>query len=364
MITTTLASETNNHIPNTKPGRVISWYRTPLPKEALRELHERSDFLGALQTFGYLGTLLLTGGLTVWSAGRWPWWSTVLLFFGHGTCSAFTINAVHELGHGTVFKTRWLNGFFESLFAFLGWINHKAFDVSHVRHHQYTLHQPDDLEVVLPYKVLLKQFLRTGFVNPLAPFRAIRDTFKRACGRFEGVWSNHLFPESDPEKRRPPIQWARFLLAGHGLILITSITTAILGQPRWLMVPLVTSFWRLTGDWLLMLCNNTQHIGLMDSVADFRLCCRTITLNPVLQFLYWHMNYHIEHHMYAAVPCYRLGKLHRLIRHDLPPTHRGLFSTWRKIAEIQERQETDPAYQFEQPCPNPVRRPQTAPASL
>jgi fatty acid desaturase len=28
--------------------------------------------------------------------------------------------------------------------------------------------------------------------------------------------------------------------------------------------------------------------------------------------------------MYAAVPCYRLGKLHKLIRHDLPPSPRGL----------------------------------------
>ena len=39
----------------------------------------------------------------------------------------------------------------------------------------------------------------------------------------------------------------------------------------------------------------------------------------VVRFLYWHMNYHIEHHMYAAVPCYRLGRLHRAIRHELPP---------------------------------------------
>ena len=51
------------------------------------------------------------------------------------------------------------------------------------------------------------------------------------------------------------------------------------------------------GGGLQWLCNNTQHIGLQDDVPDFRLCCRTVILNPVVSFLYWRMNYHTEHHM-------------------------------------------------------------------
>jgi fatty acid desaturase len=81
-------------------------------------------------------------------------------------------------------------------------------------------------------------------------------------------------------------------------------------------------------------------------VPDFRLCCRTILLNPFLQFLYWHMNYHTEHHMYAAVPCYKLGRLHRLIRAEIPCCPRGLRETWRQIGAILERQERDPGYQY------------------
>ena len=79
-------------------------------------------------------------------------------------------------------------------------------------------------------------------------------------------------------------------------------------------------------------------------MADFRLCCRTFTLNPLVRFLYWQMNYHTEHHMYAAVPCYHLARLHRLIRHDLPPTPHGLLAVWREIAAILARQAKDPAY--------------------
>jgi len=63
------------------------------------------------------------------------------------------------------------------------------------------------------------------------------------------------------------------------------------------------------------------------------------------------MNFHIEHHMYAAVPCYRLGALHRAIRHDLPPCPHGLVDTWREIAAIQRLQEADPGYQHVAPLP-------------
>jgi fatty acid desaturase len=100
------------------------------------------------------------------------------------------------------------------------------------------------------------------------------------------------------------------------------------------------------GKWLQSMCNSAQHVGLQDNVPDFRLSSRTIYLNPFVRFLYWHMNYHIEHHMYAAVPCYRLGKLHRRIKHDLPWCPNGLYKTWTHIAEIQRRQKENPDYQY------------------
>jgi fatty acid desaturase len=64
------------------------------------------------------------------------------------------------------------------------------------------------------------------------------------------------------------------------------------------------------------------------------------------------MNYHIEHHMYAAVPFYRLGRLHKLIAPELPPTKKGLVATWRQIGDILKRQKLDSAYQFEAQLPD------------
>ncbi len=304
----------------------------------MKELHRRSDFRAWLQTLGYLGTLGVTAGVALYSSLHWPIGFTLLFVFLHGMLCAFHINAVHELGHGTVFKTKSLNVFFTRLFSFFGWINYEMFNTSHMRHHRYTLHQPDDLEVTLPLRVILRQIIVNGIVNEGGLSWPILGAIRVACGRFEGPWEKALFPIGSPE-RKAGMRWAWFMLVGHTIIICGSILSHL-----W-VIPFLTSFTSAYGGWLQGLCNSTQHIGLQDDVSDFRLCCRSFTMNPVLQFYYWHMNFHIEHHMYAAVPCYNLGKLHRAIQADLPPCPHGLVETWKEIDSILKIQETDPSYQ-------------------
>lgn len=329
----------------------VRWYRTPIEAALLKDLQRRSDWLGGAQAFGYLGLLALTGGIAFYSAGRWPWWATVLLTFVYGTCFAFQINAVHELAHGTVFRTDSLNAALLRVFAFLGWINFCTFSASHARHHQFTLHPPDDLEVVFPVKITMRDFFKTGFVNLGYLKWAVGEALRIGRGRFEGEWELALYPPEDRGKRRLPIRWAGYLLAGHAVIVVGATLAAIFVHPRFAMlIPLIT-LGKGYGGWLFFACNNAQHIGLENNVADFRFCARTIVINPVARFLYWSMNFHIEHHMYTQVPCYRLARLRRVIDHDLPQAPRGIMSTWRQIAAIQARQAQDPTYQHHQACP-------------
>ncbi len=318
---------------------VINWYRSPLPPGAMKELHQRSDAKGFVQAGGCLAILATTFTLALYSTFHWPWWVTAAAVFLHGMVTAFMINGVHELGHGTVFKTKWLNPFFCHINAFLGWFNHEMFQNSHARHHRYTLHPPDDLEVVLPIRLMIWHFLKTGFVDPGAAWFTLWETIRIACGGFHGEWEMTLYPPSAPEKRVTTVRWARIVLIGHAAIAATSLYFGL-----W-MIPVLITLSPFYGGWLFFLCNNTQHIGLQDNVPDFRLCCRTFTLNPVVRFLYWQMNYHTEHHMYAAVPCYNLSRLHALIKYDLQPCPAGLTAVWKEIAMIQARQDRDPAYQ-------------------
>jgi fatty acid desaturase len=318
----------------------ISWYRSPVRRDQLQVLNERSDLKGFAQTGGFLGLIALTGTAACLSAGRYPWAVTVLLLFVHGTCWSFLIHGIHELVHSSVFKTKRYNTYFLRIFAFLAWFNHHRFWASHTEHHKYTLHPPDDMEVLLPVRLTLKEFFLRSFINPIGLWNTVSGTVMMARGKLQREWDKNLFADADPAELRRMSNWARILLAGHSLIIVVSIAM------RWWLLPVVTTFAPFYGSWLCYFCNNTQHAGLQDNVPDYRLCSRTFTVNPVVGFLYWHMNYHTEHHMYAAVPCYNLTKLHELIKSDLPECPHGLVSVWKQIIATLKQQKKDPAYRY------------------
>jgi len=321
--------------------RRIPWHRTRIDRELLAELNRRSDFWGFAQTLGYLGTLVATGALAWWVSLNQAWYWFLLAAFLHGTCYSFTINGFHELVHSSVFRTPRLNVFFLHVLSFIGWWNPVSFWASHAEHHKYTLYPPEDGEVVLPVDMTLKGYLRGAFVDPLSCYNRIRASFMRGFfGCIAPGWESVLFPPENADGRRRMRRWDRTLVIGHAAIAAGGL---YLG---WWQVIVLFTLASYYGRWLFLLCNSSQHIGLTDNVPDFRLNSRTILLNPVVQFLYWHMNYHIEHHMYAAVPCYKLGRLHRAIRHELPHCPDGLIATWREIATVMKRQRVEPDYQY------------------
>lgn len=322
----------------------ISWYRSPVDRDQMRRLLKRSNWKGLLQASGHLGLLLVTGTAACLSIGRLPWPVTVALFFMHGTFFVFVGNPCHELSHNTVFKTKALNQFFLPIYCFLSWHSDVFFWASHTEHHKYTLHPPSDLEVVLPAEASPRVLYKCAVVNPWGLYAVIKIHLRHSLGKLTGEWEHVLFAEA-PEQKKRLTSWARILLLGHGTLIA---------------VPIYFGYWQISlaislapfyGGWLQFFCNQSQHAGLRDNVPDFRLCCRTFTMNPFVTFLYWHMNYHTEHHMYASVPCYNLKKLHQLIKRDLPACHHGLIPTWREIFSIQIKQKKDPEYQYQPELP-------------
>ena len=303
-----------------------------------------------LQVAGHLGLVVITGLAAWYAAAQLPLPALLLVLFLHGAFYAFLYNGSHELSHNTVFKTKMLNILFMRIFSFLVWRNHLMFSTSHVEHHKYTLHPPDDLEVELPMELTVSGFLKNALVNPWNLYDTVKVTVRLSLARLEGEWEHALFPPEAAQKRSQLFAWARWLLVGHGLILAVSLYFG------WWLLPVLTTLAPFYGGWLRYLCNNLQHAGLQDNVPDFRLCCRTVYLNPFTSFLYWQMNYHTEHHMYAGVPCYNLPKLHRLIQPEMPDCQRGLLPAWIEIIKIMQKQKADPAYQHipDLPTPAPV----------
>ncbi len=152
----------------------INWYRSPLDRDTLAALNQRSDWKGLRQTLGHLG--LLSRG---------------------------------ELCHSTVFRSKWLNTFFLYLFSFLGSYNHIFFWASHQEHHKYTLHPPDDLEVVLPIEITLSSFYKSALVNPWGLINRWKGMIRLSRGRLDAGWEQILFPATDPAKQQRLFNWAR-----------------------------------------------------------------------------------------------------------------------------------------------------------
>lgn len=326
-------------IPTRNPGEPIKWYRPKISKEDLQRLNKKNDFLGLCQTVGFLAIIATSGTVFVWSCFNQPWLAVPLLFL-HGFFMNFLINGFHELVHESVFKSKRLNQFFLHIYSFLGNYNHVGFWASHMEHHRFTLHPPDDYEVTQPEFVERSHIYKWGIVNYMGIIHHFPSLYNSAFGALRPGWETTLFTEKHPEMRPAFHRWTKIVLFGHLAIVIASLATGY-----WPILFAVT-FPRAFGAAPHYLINVTQHIGLQDQYPDFRVCCRTIYLNPFLQFLYWHMNFHTEHHMFAGVPCYNLPKLHKLIKHELPPTSNGLISTWRQINRITKQQKEDPTYRY------------------
>ena len=95
----------------------------------------------------------------------------------------------------------------------------------------------------------------------------------------------------------------------------------------------------------------TQHTGLKDNIKDHRYSTRTMHLNPIFSFLYWQMEYHIEHHMFPTVPSHNLPKLHELIKDQMPPAKKGLLSAYSEIIPTILKQAKDPSYELKVAVP-------------
>jgi fatty acid desaturase len=332
----------------------IKWYRCPIDPTVLRELSKPSDLQGFKMALGHLGLWLLTGLLSFYFAIEQLWLGFLLMIFLHGTVGTFFSAPHHELCHGTVFKTKRLNEIFLRIFSTLGLQNFHIYKMSHSYHHRFTLHPIADKEVVLPktpslkflYLLQLFTFNITGGFESRGLFPTMRGLFRVAADRMEqpyNEWGTELYAEF-PEERLKAVHWARYLIAVH---LSFAVFAVLIGYP---ILILIVSLHPFMGNWLRYFVGAPMHCGLRSDVSDFRKCVRTITLDPISEFLYWHMNWHLEHHMFAAVPCYNLKKLYEAVAEDMPKP-RTLIGSWQEMLEVVKQQEADPAFEFDTPVP-------------
>ena len=300
-----------------------SWFIPKIDKKKLKALSKRSDLPGLIHFTIYYSSLFIFGYLS------YLLWGSVLFFlffFIYSTIYAFVVANWHETVHKTAFKTRWINEIFYHISCFQSYSEPTSLRWSHSFHHSNTLKTQDqydhEIEVSRPTD-LFKFFLK--FI-PLTDFFYIHQSPFVNIIKLSLGFVNPSMKVSTPKK-----EWLKIIFHARIFFFLWIIII--------LFSYLINSWWPIIfyflptfiGRPIHFAVNVTQHLAAKFDSKDHRLSTHTVILNPILSFYYWHMEYHIEHHMFPMVPSYNLKKLRKEIKDDLPPPFYGLFDFYKKV---------------------------------
>ncbi len=203
---------------------------------------------------------------------------------------------MHEAVHGNLFRQprwdRWI-GFVMAVPAFFSFT---AYKVAHLNHHRHTRTDKDQDElpnmcrnrrqyVVLYYAWF---FVGTFLYFFIVPWKALRIASRRERSRIYGEYL------------------AMFLI--YVVVVLLELRSGHLTSLLW--------DWLFPAQVAILLSNIrtlAEHLGT-EGKGDAVSRARTVTSNRLVSFLMLNTNYHLEHHLFPAVPWYHLPKVHRLLK--------------------------------------------------
>jgi fatty acid desaturase len=308
------------------------WYKTDIPRKRMKELMQRSDGPAIRDTIIWIAGFVVfgTGGYIFWGT----WWA-VPFFVCYGVLyGSSTDSRWHECGHGTAFKTRWLNDVIYHLACFMIMREPTIWRWSHTRHHTDTIIVGRDPEIAAMRPPAMLRLVSNIFAIS-STWSTVKHMVLHSLGRLDEEESTFV-----PEMERGKV----FLAARIWLAIHLAVIALALWLGSWLPLMYVGVLPTMYGGWLAVYFGVTQHAGLADNVLDHRLNARSIYMNPVFRFLYWNMNYHVEHHMFPMVPYHRLPQLHEATKADMPKPYASTIEAYREIIPALLRQMKDPEY--------------------
>jgi len=316
------------------------WYTPAIPKEEMRKLLVRKDAPAIRDTLIWFSILGLAGwsGYLLWGTA----WAAIP-FAVYGIVYASSSDSRwHESGHGTAFKTDWLNNSLYEVASFMVFRESVPWRWSHTRHHTDTIIVGRDPEIMVPRPANIVGMIVEFFYLKHVPTE-LRKMAIHAGGKLTSEESNYI-PASENKK---VYTRARIYLLIYALV----IGSAIYAN-SWLPLMYV-GLPSIYGTWLMRVYGHTQHTGLAENVTDHRLNTRTVYMNFINRYLYWNMNYHVEHHMFPMVPYHALPRLHALLKNYCPEPYNGLWEAWKEIIPTVFKQARDPHYFIKRELPTP-----------
>jgi fatty acid desaturase len=218
---------------------------------------------------------------------------------------------MHDCAHGVMFKTKALNEFAGKWLLGAPYGGDLAgYRKYHLKHHRYAQSAQDpDLPLSAKFPTT-KASLRRKFIRDLTGQTYLRlrlASRKMAKGDAPEIEGSDAFQKSSP--------WPY-------LITNTAIFGGLTLAGHWWLYPALWLAPMFTWFFFVLRLRNIAEHG-MTTVDDNPLThARTTKINWLERVFfgpYW-VNYHVEHHAYMFVPCYRLKALHKAMQ----PHHKDM----------------------------------------
>jgi fatty acid desaturase len=204
---------------------------------------------------------------------------------------------MHEAVHGNLFRRRGLDRWAGFLLGAPALFSCAAYRVNHLLHHRHnrTALDPDEFTNLSRNRAVLSAaFYAWPLLGmPVYLFHVPLNALRRGTGH-----------------QRRQVLLELFLLAGiYVALVVSAVRLGRMGAllDVWVYPMVAASLLGAVRGWAEHTMTRPGH-PLTQS--------RTVTSNVLVSFLMCNLNYHLEHHLYPAMPWYNLPKLHRLLEEE------------------------------------------------
>jgi fatty acid desaturase len=278
-----------------------------LTREQVQRLRGKSDLMGALLVLHAWG--LIFGSMALFAGFPNPI-TLVLAVMVIGARQLGLAILMHDAAHGLLFRNRRLNEWAGTwLCAAPVFTSLQSYRPYHLAHHRHTQQADDpDLGLSAPFPITPAS-LRRKIVRDLTGLTA----YRRRLDQF---------------RVGPAKEWRSFMA---NLLLLGGLTAA-------------GYWWLYSVLWLLPLATWYQLVSRVRNIAEHAVVpdnddplrnTRTTEAGFLARLLVapYRVNFHLEHHLFMFVPCWRLPEAHRALlaaglggRMELQPSYRAVLA--------------------------------------